>query len=439
MYLSSRKVPSAMPRNVRDKLEAILAGIGDGAPVFTKLLAGTARAEADAADLRRRAGLELGELDGTIVSIKDLLDVRGETTWAGSNVLKGAPPARQDAPVVARLRRAGAIIIGKTNMSEFAFSGVGLNATFGTPGNALDATRIPGGSSSGAAVSVAQGSSELSVGTDTGGSCRIPAALNGITGMKPTHGSLPAEGCYPLGPSLDVIGPLAKDVAGCARLLSVLADRPFDLADGLSPSRFRLGVARGGFLAEAEPAVARAYEAAIERVVRLGIAIEPIDFDGLWQEMFAICPVPIVTVEAAAVHRDLMASKPEAFDRRVAARIAIGMPGKAADYIIAMETRRTLIGKLAAQLDGLDGFLAPTVPIEAPAIAALEASDEAFHAANRLLLRNPAFCNLFDLCSISLPMPLGEKRSGGLMLSAVAGQDKRLLNLAKLIEPAAAG
>lgn len=428
-----------MSRSVRDKLEANLARLGDGAPVFTRLLLDTARAEADAADRRRQAGLELSPIDGAIVSVKDLLDVKGETTWAGSSALKGAAPAAQDAPSVARLRRAGAVIIGKTNMTEFAFSGIGLNATFGTPGNAPDKARIPGGSSSGAAVSVAEETSELAVGTDTGGSCRIPAAFNGITGMKPTHGTVPAEGCFPLAPSLDSIGPLAKDVAGCARLLSVLADRPFDLSDGISAARIRLGVARSGFLAEADPSVVRAYEAAIERVTRLGIAVEPVDLDALYKEMFAICPVPLVTVEAAAVHRELMASKAESYDRRVAARIAVGVPCKAADYIIALEKRRALIARLAALLDGLDGFLAPTVPIEAPAIAALEADDEAFHTANRLVLRNPAFGNLFDLCSISLPMPLGDGLSGGLMLSAAAGRDLRLLQVAKLIEPAAAG
>ncbi|CAD5253866.1 Aspartyl-tRNA(Asn)/glutamyl-tRNA(Gln) amidotransferase subunit A [Bosea sp. 62] len=428
-----------MSRSVRDKLEANLARIGDGTPVFTKLLTDTARVEADAADRRREAGLQLSAIDGTIVSVKDLLDVKGITTWAGSSALKGAAPAAQDAPSVARLRRAGAVIIGKTNMTEFAFSGIGLNNTFGTPGSAVDKARIPGGSSSGAAVSVAEGSSELTVGTDTGGSCRIPAAFNGITGMKPTHKTVPDEGCFPLAPSLDSIGPLAKDVAGCARLLSVLADRPFDLADGLSPARIRLGVARGGFLAEADPSVAKAYEAAIERVTRLGIAVEPVDLDGFYKEMLAIAPVPLVTIEAAAVHRDLMASKADSYDRRVAARIAIGVPCKAADYIIAMEKRRSLIARFAAQLDGLDGFLAPTVPIEAPTIAAMEAGDEAFFNANRLILRNPAFGNLFDLCSISLPMPLGDKLSGGLMLSAVAGRDQQLLNIAKLIEPAAAG
>ncbi|SFC91428.1 aspartyl-tRNA(Asn)/glutamyl-tRNA(Gln) amidotransferase subunit A [Bosea sp. CRIB-10] len=428
-----------MSRSVRDKLEATFARIRDGAPVFTKLLTESARAEADAADRRREAGLELSAIDGTIVSVKDLLDVKGVTTWAGSSALKGAAPAGQDAPSVARLRGAGAVIIGKTNMTEFAFSGIGLNATFGTPGNAIDKARIPGGSSSGAAVSVAEGSSELTVGTDTGGSCRIPAAFNGITGMKPTHKTVPDEGCFPLAPSLDSIGPLAKDVAGCARLLSVLADRPFDLADGISPARIRLGVARGGFLAEADPSVAKAYEAAIERVTRLGIAVEPVDLDGFYKEMLAIAPVPLVTVEAAAVHRDLLATKADTYDRRVAARIAIGVPCKAADYIIAMEKRRALIARLAAELDGLDGFLAPTVPIEAPTIAAVEAGDEAFFTANRLILRNPAFGNLFDLCSISLPMPLSDKLSGGLMLSAVAGRDLQLLNIAKLIEPAAAG
>jgi len=428
-----------MSRSVRDKLEAILARIGDGTPVFTTLLLDTARAEADAADRRRAAGLELSAIDGSIVSVKDLLDVSGATTFAGSSALREAAPAGADAVAVKRLRRAGAVIIGKTNMTEFAFSGIGLNATFGTPANALDAARIPGGSSSGAAVAVAAGACELSVGTDTGGSCRIPAALNGIAGMKPTHGLVPEAGCFPLAPSLDAIGPLARDVAGCAELLSVLADRDFALRDLPAAGRIRLGVARGGFLAEAAPTVAASFEAAIDRIARLGIAVEPVDLDAFYKDMLAACPVPIVTVEAAAVHRDLMATWADAYDRRVAARIAIGVPCKAADYIIAMNRRQALIGRLARELDGLDGVLAPTVPIEAPLIAAVEADDEAFFTANRLMLRNPAFGNLFDLCSISLPMPLGDGLSGGLMLSAVAGHDRQLLAIARLIEGAAAG
>ena len=230
--------------SARDRLEAVLSRLAEraaGEKVFTKLYPDAARAAADATDARRKAGIALGPLDGEIVSIKDLLDVGGEPTLAGSLLRRTAAPAQKDAPVVQRLRQAGAVIIGKTNMTEFAFSGIGLNATFGTPGSAVDKTRIPGGSSSGAAVSVAEGSSELTVGTDTGGSCRIPAAFNGITGMKPTHKTVPDAGCFPLAPSLDSIGPLARDVAGCARLLSVLADRPFDLADGLSPARIRLG------------------------------------------------------------------------------------------------------------------------------------------------------------------------------------------------------
>ncbi|MEN5082385.1 amidase [Bosea sp. TWI1241] len=425
-----------MSRPVRDALEAILSRIGDGRPVFTRLLGETARAEADAADARRAARLTLGPLDGTIVSVKDLLDVAGVPTWAGSSALRDAAPATQDAPVVARLRRAGAVIIGKTNMSEFAFSGVGLNATFGTPGNALDAALIPGGSSSGAAVSVAQGSSVLAVGTDTGGSCRIPAALNGITGMKPSHGSVPAEGCFPLAPSLDVIGPLARDVAGCAALFDVLAGRESALASPLAPSRIRLGVARGGFLAEADPAIVAAYDAALARIERLGITLEPVDLDAPWQEMQAAFPVPMVAIEAAAVHRELMARDPGLFDRRVAARIGLGTAFPAADYLRTVETRRQLVRRLATLLDGLDGFLAPTVPVPAPAIAALEADDDTFHAANRLMLRNPAFCNLFDLCSISLPLPLDGGRSGGLMLSAVAGEDQRLLRVAAQLESA---
>ncbi|RUX74964.1 amidase, partial [Mesorhizobium sp. M7A.F.Ca.US.005.03.1.1] len=206
-------------QSVRDHLEIILARLAARAGeerVFTKLYAEAARAAADASDARSQAGVTLGPLDGTIVSIKDLFDVAGEPTTAGSLMLKTAAPALRDAVIVSRLRQAGAVIVGKTNMTEFAFTAIGDNQHYGTPGNAMDASRIPGGSSSGAGVSVGEGTCDIAIGSDTGGSVRIPASLNGVVGFKPTARRVPLTGAYPLSATLDSIGPLALSVTACA-------------------------------------------------------------------------------------------------------------------------------------------------------------------------------------------------------------------------------
>src|SRR5687768_13253619 len=202
--------------SARDRLEQALARIadpkGEGARACPTVYADTAWAAADAAGARAKSGISLGPLDGTIVSIKDLFDVKGEPTRAGSRILADAPPAAVDAPVVRRLRAAGAVIVAKTAMSEFAFTIVGINPHYGTPGNPADRTRVPGGSSSGAAVAAADGMCEIAIGSDTGGSVRVPAALCGIVGFKPSQWRVPIEGAFPLSFSLDSIGPLARSV-----------------------------------------------------------------------------------------------------------------------------------------------------------------------------------------------------------------------------------
>src|ERR1044072_5889456 len=213
--------------SVHDKLEQALAAIadpkGEGARACLTVYAETARAAADAADAREKARIALGARAGTIVTIKDLFDVKGEPTRAGSRIEADAAPASADAPVVRRLRAAGAVIVAKTSMSEFAFSGVGMNPHHGTPGNPADRTRVPGGSSSGAAVAAADHMCEIAIGTDTGGSCRIPAALCGIVGYKPSKLRVPTDGAFPLSYTLDSIGPLARSVADCVRGDAVIA------------------------------------------------------------------------------------------------------------------------------------------------------------------------------------------------------------------------
>src|SRR5437868_10676970 len=240
--------------SVRDRLEQALARIadpqGEGARACLTVYANAARGAADAADARAKAGISLGTLDGVIVTIKDLFDVAGEPTRAGSRILADAAPADADAPIVRRLRTAGAVIIAKTNMTEFAFSGVGMNPHYGTPGNPADRTRVPGGSSSGAAVATADRMCEIAIGTDTGGSTRIPAALCGIVGFKPSQWRIPTEGAFPPSFMLDSIGPLARMVADCARADAVMAgDEPAKL--DAAPLAGRLpGNPQGGLLEE---------------------------------------------------------------------------------------------------------------------------------------------------------------------------------------------
>src|SRR5262249_53416203 len=218
--------------SARERLDASLARIddpkGEGARACLTVYREQAKAAAEAADARARAGISLGPLDGTIISIKDLFDVAGEITRAGSKVLaEEAKGAVADAPVVHRLRAAGAVIIAKTNMTEFAYSGIGANPHFGTPGNPSDRKRVPGGSSSGAAVAAADGMCEIAIGTDTGGSCRIPAALCGIVGYKPSRQRIPTTGAFPLSYSIDSIGPIARSVGAVGRAGAVLANENY--------------------------------------------------------------------------------------------------------------------------------------------------------------------------------------------------------------------
>src|SRR6266545_3162516 len=264
------EVAAVKQRAARDRLEAALARIaepeGEGARACLTVYAQSARDAADAADARARSGFPLGPLDGAVVSIKDLFDVAGEPTRAGSTVLAAAPAVARDAPVVRRLRAAGAVIIAKTNMTEFAFSGIGLNPHYGTPGNPADRSRIPGGSSCGAAVAVADAMCETAIGTDTGGSTRIPAALCGIVGFKPSQWRLPTQGAFPLSFTLDSIGPMARNVADCALADAVMAaqePRP------LEPARLaglRFGVAQGLPMKDLDRDVAREFAAATARL-----------------------------------------------------------------------------------------------------------------------------------------------------------------------------
>lgn len=427
----------ARARPSRDRLEAAFARIaapqGEGKRTFLTLYADTARAAADAADARQRNSTVLSPLDGTIVSIKDLFDVAGEPTRAGSTILADAPPAAADAPIVQRLRAAGAVILGKTNMVEFAFSGVGLNPHYGTPGNPADRARVPGGSSSGAAVAVADGMCEIGIGTDTGGSCRIPAALCGVVGYKPSQRRVPTTGAFPLSPALDSVGPIARSVAACAQADAVLAGEAAWTLQPAPLKGLRFGIPQGLPLADLDAAVAARFADAIALLRKAGATLSDATLTPLDAMVRVNTPVPLVAVEAYATHRARIVTRARDFDQIVLSRIETAKDVSDAQHQAMLQQRAALIRTMDAALAGYDVLILPTTPIVAPTQAEV-ATPDGFVARNRLLLRNTAIGNFFDLCAMSLPLPRAGGLPVGLMLMARNGQDRRLFAIAAAVE-----
>lgn len=423
----------------RDRLEATFARIaepGTDPAIFTRLYPDTARAAADESDRRERSGESRGPLDGLLVSIKDLFDVAGEPTTAGSAMLRDAAPAAQDAVIVQRLRAAGAVIIGKTNMTEFAYSGLGLNPHWGTPGNARDPSRVPGGSSSGAGVAAALGLCDIAIGTDTGGSVRIPAALNGVTGFKPTAARVQREGAFPLSYTLDSIGPLAAGVRLCAEADAVMAAAAPHALAPVPLSALTIAVVEE-FLEGLEPVVFTAFEATLRQLEKSGAQIVWAEIGPLIAAMrTALADAPIVPVEAAEIHAAHLDSNRAAFDPQVLARILGGVQVTAPRYVATLRRRQQLIAALDAELADGRILAMPTVPMVAPSLESV-ADTQAFQTTNGLILRNPSFANFFDLCGISLPMPT-EGLPMGLMLLGRHGTDSTLLAAALAVETALA-
>jgi aspartyl-tRNA(Asn)/glutamyl-tRNA(Gln) amidotransferase subunit A len=420
-----------------DRLDHALARIedpkGEGARACLTIYPQAARAAAEASDARARLGISLGPLDGAIITIKDLFDVAGEPTRAGAKIRANAAPAETDAPVVQRLRAAGAVIVAKTNMSEFAFSGVGTNPHFGTPGNPADRARVPGGSTSGGAVAVADGMCAIAIGSDTGGSTRIPAALCGIVGFKPSQWRVPTEGAFPLSFTLDSIGPMATSVADCAAADAVMAGEmpralaPADLA-GL-----RLGIPQGLPLEELDGTVTVRFAAALAALGNAGARLADAPMP-LIADMLRINAIGgFAPAEAFAIHRDALAAHGDDFDPNVRARVLRGSNLAAADYITMARERTRLVRAMDAQLAHLDALVLPTTPIVAPRIEDV-ATPEGFGARNMALLRNTAIANFFDLTAISLPLPREGGLPVGLMLVARNGHDWRLFEIAAAVE-----
>lgn len=420
---------------VEQSLAAIADPAGEGARTFTSVDAEGARAAADFADHQRRAGRAVSRLAGIPFSSKDIFDLAGEVTRAGSRVLDGAAPATADAVAIARLKARGMIVIGRTNMTEFAYSGVGLNPHYGTPRSPFDRAtgRIPGGSSSGAGVSVADGMVSLSIGTDTGGSCRIPASYCGVVGYKSSHGRVPLTGCYPLSSSFDSIGPLGPSVACCATADAIMAGD----WGGAVPKRqvrgLRLAVLKDFVLDGLAPGVERAFDRALASLTASGAVLADMAFPELRDIPSINSKGGIVAAEAWATHRRLIAEKGGGYDPRVRTRIELAETISAADYLDYFGRRRDMIRLFGERFEGFDAVLLPTTLNTPPAIAEL-AEDRDYLKFNAMALRNTYVGNFLNGCAISLPMQGRGEAPCGLMAMAPWGRDRALFGVAAEIE-----
>ena len=402
----------------------------------------TAGATAAAVDSLRAAGGPVPALAGLAVTLKDLFDVQGEITAAGSKVLARQPAASADCPAVARLRRAGAALLARTNMSEFAFSGVGINPHHGTPANPatalLDAEpRIPGGSTSGGGVSVAGGAAWAALGSDTGGSIRIPAALQGLVGFKNTARLTPTAGAVPLSTTLDTACAITLSVRDAVLLHEVLADRCVALA-ARPLAALRLAVPTHTMLDALDATVASAFTRTIAALRSAGARIEEVTLDPLADVPGINASGGFSAAESWAWHRKLLAAHEADYDPRVALRIRRGESMSAADYIDLLNARRDWICRMQLAMRGFDAMLSPTVPVVAPPIAPLLADDRVFFATNALLLRNPSIVNLLDGCALSLPCHAPGEMPVGLMVWGSALQDDVVLDVSLAIEAALA-
>ncbi len=420
---------------VEECLARIADPAGEGKRAFIKVYDKQARAMADAADALRRAGRAPGPLAGIPVSFKDLFDVAGEPTPAGSKVLANAPPAKANAPLIQRMLNAGFIPTGRTNMTEFAFSGLGINPHYDTPRSPWDraAARIPGGSSSGAAVSIADGMAIGALGTDTGGSCRVPAAMCGIVGYKPTARRVPIEGVLPLAPSLDSVGPLANSVACCATIDAVLAGekppalRPFPVAG------MRLAVPTNFFLDGLDGTVAATFERTLEKLSAAGARIARQPFPVIDDIARANATGGFAVAEAWTWHRKLIAENGEKYDPMVLRRIQRGERMTAADYIDLIAARADIIRRFNASTQDFDALVMPTCALIPPRIADL-AEESEYNRVNLLQLRNTAAGNFLDCCSISLPCERPGEAPVGLMFVGETMGDARLFAIAAAVE-----
>ena len=422
-------------------LDRIADPAGEGARTFVRVHADQARASADAMDLLRGAGRAPSPYAGIPISLKDLFDIQGEATAAGSKVLAQARPAAAHAPVVQRLLAAGFIPVGRTNMTEFAFSGLGINPHHGTPRSPwqrdpADPGRghVPGGSSSGAAVSVADGMAFMGLGTDTGGSCRIPAAFCGIVGYKPTARRVPNAGVLPLSPSLDSVGPLARTVQCCATVDAILANEAPRAVDAIALRGLRLAVPGTMVMDGLDASTAAAFNRALNRLDNLGVRITHLPFPQFTVIAAANARGGFAAAEAHDWHRALLADQAEAYDPRVRSRIERGAAMTAGDLIALQAERARIIAGMNDATAYYDAVAMPASPVAPPTLDSLVA-DEDYTRINALILRNPSLANFLDRCSISIPCHRDDEPPAGFMLMGETMADRRLFAIAAALEP----
>ncbi len=423
---------------VEDALGRIADPAGEGARAFLKTYAETALAEADHSDRLRRSGIVRSAVDGLPISVKDLYDVAGDVTRAGSKVLDDAAPAQFDAPAVARLRAAGAVIVGRTNMVEFAFGGVGLNPHYGTPKNPYDreAGRVPGGSSSGAAVAVADGMCAMGLGSDTRGSVRVPASLCGVAGFKPTARRIPRDGAFPLSWTLDSVGPLAASVACCAAYDAILAGDPAGALVELPVKGLRLMVPKCFLVEDLDANVAAAFERALAQLSKAGAFIAEVDAPSFTRSMDLYKNGGFAGAEAYLIHRKRLETRVAGYDPRVSKRVVLAKDFTAADYIQLGFDRADFIRGAEALGAPFDAMVYPTTPSSAPTIAETDRSDEDYFRWNLRLLRNTGLANVLDGCGATIPCQSPGEAPVGLSVAGFALQDRRILSVAASVERA---
>jgi aspartyl-tRNA(Asn)/glutamyl-tRNA(Gln) amidotransferase subunit A len=422
---------------VEEAFSRIVDQAGEGSRAFIKLYADSARSEAEFADRQRKSGVRRSPVDGLPIAVKDLFDVAGDVTRAGSKIFEKNPPAPVDAPAVARLRAAGAILLGRNNMVEFAFGGVGLNPHYGTPKNPYDRAtgRVPGGSTSGGAVAQADGMCVMALGSDTRGSIRQPAALCGVTGFKPTTRRVPREGAFPLSTTLDSIGPLANSVACCAYYDAILAGEKPDPLPELPAKGLRIMLPRSSALDDLDAHVTRTFVSTLSRLGRAGAVLTEVKVPAFDRQAEYFKNGGFAGAEAYHIHKPNLSRAAE-LDPRVAKRVMMGWEMSAEDYLTLLELRAAYIREIDALAAPYDAIIMPTTPCIAPTIAETQASDEDYFRWNARIMRNTGLINFLDGCAATLPCHAKGTPPVGLMVCGTAMSDRRTLAVAAAIEQA---
>ena len=421
---------------VEDALAKIEDPAGEGSRTFIRVFRDAAVAAADASDRLRAVGMVPSPLAGIPVSIKDLCDVAGVTTYAGSRTRQNAPPATRDAPVVARLRAAGAVIVGTTNLTEFAVGGLGLNPHFGDCRNPYDRKtgRVPGGSSAGAAVSVTDGMAAMGLGTDTAGSVRIPASMCGLVGFKPTKSRVPTDGVFPLSTTLDSVGPLAPTVACCALTDAIFANEAPLVPENIPLDGLRFGIPDTLVIDDLEPAVQAAFDGALSKLSAAGARIEIFAFPEL-AELGAVGRNRFpAMVEGYSIHRERLETMIEMMDPRISERLLGGVKLSGPDYYEILEFRRGFMERAAAITSRFDALVMPTLAITAPPIADFKGSDERLRDPHVIIIRNTCVANLLDRCALTIPCHEQGTAPVGFTLMGENMADKRILAIGRSVE-----